>query len=272
MQPRKMQSPPSALAPSTMATFLPDAAATRAAWKPALPPPIVMKSYCCGIKNCGSQLARDKSRLQAGFGAESLCILRGISKCAERRRGSASFAKASEARVPAPDVRHRRKQRMFHSRERQRVDLDSTIQPFRSLALAATKQRRPNPAIPLRADRTGDVARFVGRHQLFDEQEPEVQRRPGSARGQNVAVNDDTLVRKDVRQLAGDGKVGGVTAPVQESGGVEDGGSGADRRQPFSGRRVAPNDGIDPRIGPQVLDAGTARQEQHVEKAPSNLR
>src|SRR5208283_4896441 len=45
MQPRRMQSPPSAFAPSMTATLLPNAAATRAALKPALPPPMTMRSY-----------------------------------------------------------------------------------------------------------------------------------------------------------------------------------------------------------------------------------
>src|SRR5688572_20447928 len=49
MQPRRMQSPPSCFAPSTTATFSPRPWATRAALKPALPPPMQMKSYAFGI-------------------------------------------------------------------------------------------------------------------------------------------------------------------------------------------------------------------------------
>ena len=45
MQPRRMHSPPRVFAPSTMATRLPSDAATRAALKPALPPPMTMNSY-----------------------------------------------------------------------------------------------------------------------------------------------------------------------------------------------------------------------------------
>src|SRR5690606_4891208 len=44
MQPRRMHRPPSSRAPSTMATVLPRSAATRAALKPAEPPPMTRKS------------------------------------------------------------------------------------------------------------------------------------------------------------------------------------------------------------------------------------
>jgi len=60
--------------------------------------------------------------------------------------------------------------------------------------------------------------------------------------------------------------MGGVAAAVQQAGGMEDGGRSTDSRQPFSGGSVAPDDGVHPWIGPQVLDAGTARQQQEVEK------
>src|SRR3954471_15226855 len=63
MQPRRMQSPPSSLAPSTIAVLKPFSVATRAALNPALPPPITTKSkiFIC---------RENQSRLRIGFYGE----------------------------------------------------------------------------------------------------------------------------------------------------------------------------------------------------------
>lgn len=122
------------------------------------------------------------------------------------------------------------------------------------------------------ADRTRDFQGFFRRHELLDQQEPEIHGRPGAARGEDIPINDHALVGQNVRQFAGDGKMGGVPAAVEQSRGVEDRGRGADCRDPFASSGMSPDHCIDPRIGAEVLDAGTAGQKQQVEQMSTDLR
>ena len=124
----------------------------------------------------------------------------------------------------------------------------------------------------LEADRERDFPCLIRRNELLDQQEPEIHRRTGAPRGEDIPVNDHAFLGQDVRQLAGYGEMGGVAAAVEQSCGVKDGGRGADCRDPFAGRGMSPDRGGDPRIGAEILDAGASGQEQQVEKMAANLR
>ena len=85
----------------------------------------------------------------------------------------------------------------------------------------------PPPYPGSRSDGLGDFAGLFGRIQGPDESQAEIKSRPGASGGDELSVDHDLLVGQNCRQLARDGKVGGVPFTGQHSGLMEDGPLGA---------------------------------------------
>jgi len=152
------------------------------------------------------------------------------------------------------------------------VDIPDTEQQSRLPTVEIAHNGRKRRFAGLEADRERDFPCLIRRNELLDQQKPEIHGRPGASRGEDIPVNDHAFAGQDVRQLAGYGEMGGVAAAVEQSCGVKDGGRGADCRDPFAGRGMSPDRGVDPRIGAEILDAGASGQEQQVEKMSADLR
>lgn len=80
-----------------------------------------------------------------------------------------------------------------------------------------------------------------------------------------MSVNYHRFVAEDVRQFAGNGKMRGVAAPLQQPRIVQDGRGGADRRDPPVRFVLAPQESADAWIGAQVFYSGATGQKQAVE-------
>ncbi len=115
------------------------------------------------------------------------------------------------------------------------------------------------------ADGGLDLSGFFRGNEGGDEGEAKVERGSGSARGEQVAVADDTFVGEDRGQLGGHARVGGIAAAGEQAGVVEHGGGGADGGDQFAGGVVPGDEFADDGRGAEVLHAGATGQEEAVE-------
>lgn len=118
-----------------------------------------------------------------------------------------------------------------------------------------------------RTNRIGYGAGFFSGKEFLDDGEPEIESRAGAARRDEVSVDDNALLGKDMVQLIGDGKMSGVAVAGEDARVVQDRGGGTNRDEPATGVILGDDQRAYPRVGAEVLGAGATGEENAIELA-----